>query len=108
MGEHQQPTQTSAESWTAWQLMHLSFEIGFIKAVANRTLAICEDTRSRLMAMETQPTGQANWLMSLRQSAKEWFEHYELLQKIWRLYRALPWGWLATGLYALARWLHVF
>lgn len=59
----------------------------------------------RQMAPPHQTSGRRAIFRELR----EHFENYEwLLQGLWRLYRAVPWGWLLTILYALAKWLHVF
>jgi hypothetical protein len=101
-------TKTSESSWIAWQLMHLSFEIGFIRATTSRTLAICEEIRTRVMAMEASPQTYGRW--AIFRSLRERLDHYEwLLGKLWRLfvwsrlvfwpvygYSALRWlGWLS-------------
>lgn len=59
----------------------------------------------------TAPPPKPSGRMNLRESWKalgESAKSFKLLLDLWRLYRAVPWGTLAWGLYVLARWLLPF
>lgn len=104
MADPDRTTPTSDSSWIAWQLMHLSFQLGFIKATANRTLAICEQMLMILTARPEPPlSGPTTWRETAGQ-IRGWIEGAVLLHKLWQTFKKVPW-WL---LFVLAKWLHLF
>jgi hypothetical protein len=103
-------TKTSESSWIAWQLMHLSFEIGFIRATTGRTLAICEQT---LTLIQVQPEsrypqfGIINRALRNYRRLQEYWEQFEKLRRLLTVVRAIRWGSLAWSAHTGLRWLGV-
>jgi hypothetical protein len=98
MAEPDRTTPTSDSSFVAWQLMHLSFQIGFIKAMLSR----CEQMLTILTVAKPPPSsGRMTWREAL-QRAKNWGEGLELVGRVWRL---APWGTLGWSAYQGLRWL---
>lgn len=94
------PKKTSGDSSLAWQIMHISFRLGYLQATANQILAAVTEQR-------TARTPRRSGRMRERFAKVTIHLRWRDLKELYARWRDGPWGLLGLGLWGLAKWLGV-
>jgi hypothetical protein len=103
MAAHDSPRQ-SADTSTAWQLMHLSWRLGFMQAKNDLNHARTQSMVKEVLAMQ-QRTEPAGPLKTLATKWRSWAADFVLLHKLLVAVRIVS---LPTLAYTLWTWLGWF